>query len=255
MNKTFTIRCIALLMMAISLSPFIAYRQRVDKNVPTVFWAEAITVDGDLADWGDSLRLSHEHQGIQYEIRNDRNGIFIAMRVEDKERQLQALSQGFSFMINTEGKKKDGPRLVFPIADRLTYRSVMSGDNENRPDDMREGALASIRSIFVMGFDDIVDGQISLDNQYGIAAKVGLDSTDALCVEAVIPFSRLGLTGQENKSLAFNVKINEVIMRQVAQNNNIRRNPYGYGGYGQNTQMRPREEPGKWTISSLAKQP
>lgn len=231
------------------------FAQRGSGSQQLVSWAEHITVDGHLEDWGDTLLYEYTNQNLQYEIKNDDANLYVAMRVRDKDRQLQVLSQGFSFMVNVKGRKREGPTLVYPIADRLSFRSIMSADNENRPEDMRIGALQAIRAIYVLRFDDILDGQISLENQYGIQAGAVIDSTDALCFEAVIPLERLGLSYTGTQPLAFNVKVNGMIMPAADPNTMRRSTPYGYGypyGYGQNTQARPREEAGKWIVSPLA---
>lgn len=233
-----------------------AQRKAVQENGLT--WADAVVVDGDLADWGDTLLNEYASQGLQYQIKNDGTHVYVAMRVQDMDRQMQVLSQGFSFMVNTEGRKRPGPTVVYPIADRLSFRSIMSADNEDRPDDMRKGGLQAIRAIYVLRFDDILDGQISLDNQYGIQAEALIDSTDALCFEAKIPLRRLGISIDQNQRLAFNVKINGMIAPRGNTNTRPMGRggyygyPYSYGGYGRNTPARPREEPGTWLLSTLA---
>lgn len=233
------------------------------RNAPSevgLWWADALVVDGDLADWGDTLLNEYANQGLQYQIKNDDTHVYVAMRVTDHDLQMQALSQGFSFMVNTRGRKRPGPTVVYPIADRLTFRSIMSADNEDRPEDMREGGLQAIRSIYVLRFEDILEGQISLENQYGIQAKAIIDSADALCLEAKVPLQRLGISPDDKQSFAFNVKINGTITTRGHTTNRPMRNrggyyggyPYGYGGYGQQAPSRTREEPGAWLISPLA---
>src|SRR5690606_13968938 len=119
--------------------------------------------------------------------------LYVAIRVVDKDRQMQVFGQGLAFMVNIKGKKREGPTVYCPVADRLAFRSIMSADNDDRPDDMRKGALQAIRAIYVMRFNDILDGQISRENTYGVDAEATLDSTDALCVEMVVPLEQLGI--------------------------------------------------------------
>ncbi len=237
-----------------------AYAQRNASREIGLTWADGIVVDGNLEDWGDSLTNEYASQDLQYQLKNDGTHVYVAMRVVDRDRQMQVLSQGFSFMVNTSGKRRPGPTVVYPIADRLSFRAIMSADNDDRPEDMREGGLQAIRAIYVLRFDDILDGQISLDNEYGIHAEALIDSTDALCFEAKVPLRRLGIRSGFDQELAFNVKINGMIApRRTTDNRAVRQrggyygSPYGYGyGYGQPTQSRPREEPGTWLISVLA---
>jgi len=236
----------------------VGYAQRGKGHHQEVLdWGADIVINGKLDDWGDTLWYENASQGLQYHLKNNDQNLFVAFRVRDREQQIQALSQGFSVTVNPQGRKRDGPTVVYPIADRIAFRSIMSADNDDRPDDMREGALQAIRSIYVLRFDDILDGQLSLDNNYGIQAQTLIDSTDALCVEIVIPLSRLGLSSQNDQKLAFNVKINGLIMPGNRVEDYRMRSRYpGYGYYPAAPQGRskPRAEPGVWIVSPLAKE-
>jgi len=255
---------IALLIALLANSVF---AQRNKGNIQqSLDWAADITIDGKLDEWEDSLTYEHALQKFRYHIKNDNENVYIAMRVADKDRQMQIFAQGLAFMINKDGKKRDGPTVYFPVADRLAFRSIMSADNDDRPDDMRKGALAAIRAIYVMRFDDVLDGQISLENTYGIHAQATLDTTDALCVEMVVPLNRLGISFNDSAdALAFNVKINGVMVRGSGSSPAIMRRgygyPYGYGygygypyHYGPQAPRKPREEPGVWVKAPLAKE-
>src|SRR3546814_3783538 len=108
-----------------------------------------------------------------------------------------------------------------------------------------------------MRFDDVLDGQISLENTYGIHARAVLDTADALCVEIVVPLQRLGISMGDGSELAFNVKINGVMIPGSGSSPRMMRRGYGgyrgYGcgypyGYGQPGQAKPREEPGVWVV-------
>lgn len=251
-----TARVLLLLLLACWFGT--GYAQRGKGQTQEVLdWAAGIVVDGRLEDWGDTLLYENSDQGLQYHLRNDDEHLFVALRVRDREQQIQALSQGFSVMVNTRGRKREGPTVVYPIADRIAFRSIMSADNDDRPEDMREGALQAIRSIYVLRFDDILDGQLSLANNYGIQAETLIDSTDALCAEIVIPLYRLGLSVQSDQRLAVNVKINGLIMPSTPGGNYGMRGRYrGYGYYPHEPQGRskPRAEPGVWIVSPLAKE-
>jgi len=253
------------ILIAVLANP--AFAQRNKGNIQqSLDWATGIVVDGKLDEWGDSLTYEHAIQKFNYHIKNDDENLYIAMHVADKDRQMQIFAQGLAFMVNTNGKKRDGPTVYFPVADRLAFRSIMSADNDDRPDDMRKGALAAIRAIYVMRFEDILDGQISLENTYGIHAQAALDTTDALCVEMVVPLDRLGISVvDEKEKLAFNVKINGVMIPGSGSSPAMMRRgygyPYGYGygygypySYGQQGPSKPREEPGVWIMAPLAKE-
>lgn len=220
----------------------------------------AVQIDGNLSEWGDSLRYFFEKQDLRYEIANDKEHLYIAMQVKDGAWQMQALHQGFNFVINKEGKKRDGASITFPLPDRESLRALAAKDKDEKPADARKGILGTVRGIYVDGMIDIVDGLISLENNYGIKTAVAIDSNDALCYEAVIPLKRIGISSTDTKELAFNVKINGVIMRTVGGG---AMNRYGYGSYGygypynsygrQPTRKEAQQEPGVWIILPLAK--
>jgi len=252
------------ILIALLANPVFAQRNKGNIQ-QSLGWASDITVDGKLDEWGDSLIYEHALQKFRYQIKNDDENLYIAMHVADKDRQMQIFAQGLAFMVNKAGKKRDGPTVYFPVADRLAFRSIMSADNDDRPDDMRKGALAAIRAIYVMRFEDILDGQISLENTYGIHAQATLDTVGALCVEISVPLDRLGISFNDaDETLAFNIKINGVMVRGSGTSPAIMRRgygyPYGYGygygypySYGPQAPSKPREEPGVWVVAPLAK--
>ncbi len=248
------------ILLLLVANPTLAQRNKDDVQ-QSLDWATGVVVDGQLGDWGDSLRYVHTTQQFHYHITNDAENVYVAMRVQDKDRQMQIFAQGLAFTVNTKGKKREGPTVYFPVADRLAFRSIMSADNDDRPDDMRKGALAAIRAIHVMRFDDVLDGQISLENTYGIHAAATLDTADRLCVEMVVPLARLGVSIAKDDELAFNIKINGVMVPGSGTSARTMRrgygSPYGYGygypyGYGREMPSRPREEPGVWVKAPLA---
>lgn len=236
--------------------------QKIKSIAPTQLdYRAALQIDGDLSDWGDSLRFIYDKQLLQYEIANDDHNLYVAMRVVDGAQQMQALHQGFNFTINKDGKKKEGAFITFPIPDRESLRSLAARDDEDKPDDMRIGILSTVRAIYVSGLDDVVDGLISLENNYGIKTAVKIDSSDAVCYEAAIPFERLGIDAAKEDKLAFNIKINGIIMRTVGGGMPMNRyNRYGGYGYGypyssgaQPSRKEAQREPGVWVILPLAR--
>ncbi len=227
--------------------------------------AENLRIDGDLADWGEELKNEYTAQKFFYDIRNDDQYFFVAVRILDQQRQIQAITQGISFMLNTEGKKKNGPALVYPVVDRISFRSIMSAENDNRPEDIRLGALQSVRGIQVMRLGDLLDGLISLDNRYGIQAQAHIDQDDALCIEMRLPIGLIGSRNTlEHARLAYNLKINgrgvsggrpdqtPPAGRMDQGNSGYRGAGSGRGYGGAFGNAAPREEAGIWGVIRLA---
>ncbi|GAA4803533.1 hypothetical protein GCM10023231_35690 [Olivibacter ginsenosidimutans] len=246
-------------------SALTAHAQHIDKRKsvePTkIDFKSTIQIDGKLSDWGDSLPYYFDKQELKYALANDEGHIYVAMQVPDGAWQMQALHQGFSFTVNTDGKKKEGASVYFPLPDRESLRALATKDKEEKPADIRKSILGAVRGIYVKGLTDVVDGFISLENNYGIRAIAAIDSNNTLCYEAVIPFERLGIYTIEAKDMAFNIKINGIVMRTVGGGRAMNR--YGYGGYGygypygaygmQPTRKEAQQEPGVWLVLPLAK--
>lgn len=224
-------------------------------------WANKIDVNGDLTEWGDSLSYYFRDQDLHYSLANDDTYLYIAIRVKNKEKQIQAILNGFKVSFGHNSKKKEAPSLTFPLPDRAALRAL-SNQEFNKPEDLRKGAISTIRAYYVRGFPGILDGPVSLDNNYGIKAAVLIDSADYLCYESAIRLDQLNLPNQEN-GFPINLKINGLIRTQytvASPRRSQRGSPYGYYDpydYGQQPRsvVQNREEQGVWQYLHLATKP
>src|SRR3954468_1252554 len=66
-----------------------------------------ITVDGDLKDWGDSLRYFNQDKQIHYSLANSKDTLYMAIRVNDRTEQIRLLNAGLTLSIDTRGRKKE----------------------------------------------------------------------------------------------------------------------------------------------------
>lgn len=230
-----------------------AFAQRGGDN-PLLPWAETVMVDGQLEEWGEELPLAHKEQHLRYALANDAEFVYLAVRIEDYERQVQALTSGLAFMVNSEGRKRDGQTIIFPVADRIGLRARIYSDEPDRETDLRLAALESVRSIQVRDMDVVPDGPIALKNNFGIEAAARVAEDDALCVEIRLPLSFLGslqeLLGQE---LAYNLKIQGVTVGAAGPRLGV--SPYSRSAGSAVGAGRPREERGVWGRMVLAEGP
>lgn len=223
-------------------------------------WANKIEVDGDLTEWRDSLTHYFSDQDLHYSFANDNDYLYVAIRVKNKDKQIQAVFNGFKISIGPDNKKKEPASLTFPLPERAALRAL-SNQEFNKPEDLRKEAISAIRAYYVRGFPDILDGPVSLDNNYGIKAAVLIDSADYLCYESAIRLDQLKLPSQES-GIAINLKINGLIRTQYTTASPMRSrrgSPYGYDPYGYDQRprsvMQTREEPGVWLNLHLATRP
>lgn len=217
-------------------------------------WAENVTVDGQLQDWGHGLPGLHKEQQVQYALANDAEFVYVALRIEDYDRQVQALTRGVAFMVNTQGRKRDGQTIIFPVADRIGLRARIQSDEADRESDLRLAALSSVRSIQVRRLEMIPDGPIALTNDFGIDAAASIAEDDALCIEMRLPLRFLGnqkeLLGQD---LAYHVKINGVRVGTSGPRAGV--SPYSRASVAPVGPGRVREERGLWGRMVLAEGP
>src|SRR5690554_1928370 len=175
-------------------------------------WANQVDIDGDLSEWGDSLSYYFSDQDLKYSFSNDDTYLYIAILVKNHDKQIQVAFNGFKVSIDPNGKKKEGPSLSFPLPDRAALRALASQEFD-KPEDPRVAALQTIRAYYVRNFPSILDGPISLDNNYGIRAAVLIDSTDQLSYESAIRLDQLGLSNNQT-DFTINIKINGLIHTQ-----------------------------------------
>lgn len=190
-----------------------------------------IQVDGNLEDWpllheitADSLwAVAVGHHG---------ENLYVAVRVINPMLQVEAARNGIQVNINTDGKKRDGAQLVFPVPDAETIRAMLS-DSELRHDQIRNELISRSRGYRVKGFPMIVDGLLSFENTYGIQAKAKVSEDDQLLYEAVIPLEQLRRRSAENKPIAVQILINnrwrEMQQAMDARASQQQRGMYGYG--------------------------
>ncbi|WEA03932.1 hypothetical protein [Mucilaginibacter sp. SJ] len=174
-----------------------------------------INIDGDLKDWGDSLRYYNEEKKLNYALANDKDYLYAAIRVSDRLDKMKVLNAGITLSIDPKGKKKDSFMLTFPLAapDEKPEFARPKDDNgeitqADRDELMRE-RITKLRYIKVVGFKDIEGDMITTSNTYGIKTAINYDVNGDLVYEAAIPLGFFHAGSDAFKSeWAFNFKIN-----------------------------------------------
>jgi len=232
-----------------------------EKNIESK-WIDSLQIDADLKDWKDTLNYHFKDQDMKYSIANDEKYLYISIQISNQAQQLKAIYSGFSITVNPEGKEKEGPTVVFPIPDVAALRAMNAKEDYEKTKNRREAGLNMIRAIFVYGFKDIVDGKISLENNYGIKTAIKLDSASILNYEVAISLNQLKV--KKDTPFALNLRINEIITRKYTDPGRSM-GYYGYPYYGRDPygrnpySSRPRSgtlsklAPGVWHNVTLAK--
>ncbi|WP_431199238.1 hypothetical protein ACRQ5D_06040 [Mucilaginibacter sp. P25] len=174
-----------------------------------------INIDGDLKEWGDSLRYYNEEKKLNYALANDKDYLYAAIRISDRLDKMKVLNAGITLSIDPKGKKKDSFMLTFQLAapDEKPEFAKPKDDNgeitqADRDELMRE-RITKLRYIKVVGFKDIDGDMITTSNTYGIKTAINYDANGDLVYEAAIPLSFFHAGNDAFKNeWAFNFKIN-----------------------------------------------
>ena len=171
-------------------------------------------VDGNMKEWGDSLRYYNKEKKINFSIANTKDTLYMAIRVNDRSEQRRILRAGITFSIDPKGKKKETFSITFPLnVDGSTQKPDFKKDDngeittQDRDELMRE-RLTTLRGFKVTGFKDVEYDMITTTNTYGIKAAVNYDDNEYLICEAAIPLSFFHVDDLYKNEWAFNFKIN-----------------------------------------------
>jgi len=202
--------------------------------------AGAVTIDGNLKDWGDSLRYYNEEKKLYYTVANDGQYLYLAMRFNDRTEQERILWAGLTWGINPKGKKKETYSLTFPasdpastpaLGDRIHASDEQGGQKPNEVDreEIRKAHLTKLRNMKVTGFKDIDYDIITTTNSYGFKAALDYDTDGNMVYEAAIPLKFFDATDIDKGEWAFNFKVNG-ITRPSGTNGGTDRPEGGMGG-------------------------
>lgn len=174
-----------------------------------------IAIDGDIKEWGDSLRYYDAEQKINYSLANDNTNLYMAIRINDRSQQVRIMAGGLTWAIDPKGKKKETFSMTFPLAETDAFGNTEQSALQGKPDttrqgrqDMMQARLTKMRNIKVAGFKDVENDIITTANTYGFKAAIAYDDNGYLIYEAAIPLA-LFHTGDITKTeWSFGFKIN-----------------------------------------------
>jgi hypothetical protein len=201
-----------------------------------------INIDGNLSDWGDSLRYYNPEKKLNYTLANDQQNLYLAIRFNDRMEQERIMRAGLTWSVNPKGKKKDAYSLTFPAAEQNNSQmpalpkpdesgTVPEQRERMNRDEMRKARLTQLRNMKVTGFKDIDYDIITTTNSYGFKAALNFDEDGNLTYEAVIPLKFFEADDIAKNEWAFNIKVNG-ISRPSGGNGEGRESGGGMGGGG-----------------------
>jgi hypothetical protein len=208
--------CIGALQMYLSTPVFAQNKALGNKLQPP---PADIVIDGDLKDWGDSLRYYNKDKQLNYALANDQENLYMAIRINDRSEQIRVLRAGLTLSIDTRGKKKETFTMTFPVGDQSPQamaenaQDLQGGSNDVKLEDREElvkARLTKLREIKVAGFKDIESETMTTSNTYGFKVAIDYDKDGSLVYEAAIPLKFFHADDLSKNEWAFNFKINGI---------------------------------------------
>ena len=197
-----------------------------------------VIVDGNIKEWGDSLSYYSPEERINYMIANNKDTLYLAVKIYDKTEIARVLHAGLTFSIDPKGKKKQTFSITFPLnvqgSASVPFNRHAPGDEdvitqEDRDELMRE-RITSLRGIKVVGFKDIEGDMITTSNTYGIQSALNYDDAGNLTCEAAIPMKFFHADSELKSQWAFNIQINGIPRPAPTSDDNG--GSHGGGGMG-----------------------
>jgi hypothetical protein len=157
----------------------------------SLWQSQSIKADGNPREWTKPLKHYDSNTKLQYTFSNDRQNMYICIRATDERTQQKLLRGGLQVWLDTTAKGKERIGLLFPLPE--TEAKTEAGPesySKHNPDEYRpKKKFRSDRTeLETKGFKAPVSGTLPLQNIYGIAANINMDSLDILTYEAIIPF-------------------------------------------------------------------
>ena len=178
-----------------------------------------IIIDGNLKDWGDSLRYYNQDKQLNYALANDQDNVYMAIRINDRSEQIRVLRAGLTLSIDTRGKKKETFTMTFPFGDGSApsmaenAMDLHGGNNDVKQEEREElmkAKLTKLMEIKVTGFKDVESETMTTSNTYGFKVAIDYDKDGTLVYEAAIPLKFFHAGDLSKNEWAFNFKINGI---------------------------------------------
>ncbi len=216
-------------------------------------------IDGDAQEWKQERLDLNKESKLAYAIANNDSTLFILLKSTDKADLARLLRGEIKIGVNTDAEKKVKQFIGFPTAGSRQPRSQNSVGNkaQNQPDLNQE--LAQLNGILIGGFNELPDGIIARQNDYGIAVAAKLDQNGFLVWECALPMKLLQIDAVKNDIFALQIRINGLNLNANLQNRNFNR-PMGMNSMGS---AFPQRLPGSeglepsefWILSRFAQAP
>ncbi|WP_143306743.1 hypothetical protein [Chitinophaga vietnamensis] len=182
-----------------------AYAQDSDSNK----WAPAeIKIDGKATEWPKPLQFYNNDTKLFYTIANDAEQLYVIVSVPDQQSQMKIMRSGLTFSINPGGKKKATSSITFPLCGDAAAPDAQESQLQRSAGEWKKAILANVKEINVEGIAGVQDGNIPVQNSYGIRTAASVDDANNLVCELAIPLKLVGLSASSDQPVAYRFRVN-----------------------------------------------
>lgn len=220
-----------LLILAILVNTSKALAQKNKKHlVQSIKATASVSIDAKLNEWNLADFQHNKASQLAFLIANNDSTLFLVVKSDKVADTKRLIAGGLSFSVNTSGQEKVKETLIFPLLKR-NNRSATSTISKKPADPAQrlKEELAGLNEIGVYGFDQILDGKIALNNDYGIRAAAGLNEEGLLICEYALPMKLLQSNGAKSDIFACQIRVNGLTLAGNSTNNRIQ--TIGRGGF------------------------
>lgn len=208
--------------------PFFLLGQKKKKEEYIIPEISGFVFDAKLNNWEGHL-FNPQSSLWSFGIVKSGNKLFAAARIKNQGLIKEAIRNGILLNISYSDKKKDGAQIIFP---RLNLEKLeRQVDVEELGNNItNQELIQSSKGYYVKGFERVVDGLLSFNNQYGIHASCTIGTSGDLVYLVEVP---LDLVKFQTKEIAVQLAVNTQFlqlkkMSKVSANSNINRGYYGF---------------------------
>lgn len=163
-------------------------------------------IDGDISEWHADKFETDKDTRIQYAFDNDKEYIYLAMKVPTQPLQMKMIMQGMKLFIDRKGKKREGTGIEFPIKKEGgmggfrgggrpgSEEGATEGGERQRPDikAMRDNLTAMMIFLKTFGLEGKEDRSQIINAENEVNISFNWDEGNDLCIEYLVPLKFIG---------------------------------------------------------------
>lgn len=213
----------ALLMVAMSVGLLSACSSSKNSQQPDIvqtvkYQKDSLFANGDDADWVKPLPYYDEKTGLSYAVSNDNENLYILATSKNETTIQRVLRGGLTVLINNHGVKEEvgAAGIVFPTGNRVQKGDKMLNDRPELQQN-KHVALDAVQDYSLFGFHEIktpANFDYGKKNADGIELGIGLNTTNELVYEAMVPLSaflsRIEIVNLNRKSIAIGFMLDNI---------------------------------------------